>query len=129
MFQQHIQKQRDFAISKLRRVYSDASKVLVIDKHLMQISSDPTEQMMQLLGSEWQRRLWTLQEGRLARELFVQFEEGAIAVSQLAAQKPLLDRIELGYRCFLTYFQMLKLLMERHFIRKQDPQAQFHCLG
>ena len=38
------------AISKLRRVYSEASKVLVIDKDLMQVGSDQT---MQLLGSKW----------------------------------------------------------------------------
>ena len=54
------------AIFKLRRVYSEASKVLVIDKDLMQVGSDQTEQIMQFLSSEWQRRLWTLQEGRLA---------------------------------------------------------------
>jgi hypothetical protein len=71
------------AISQLRRVYSQATTVLVIDKHLLQVGPDPIEQLMQLLASEWMRRLWTLQEGRLAKCLLVQFKHGPVPVSKL----------------------------------------------
>lgn len=60
------------AISRPGQVYSQASKVLVIDKELMLVGEDPVEQMVQLLTCEWHRRLWTLQEGRLARRLLIQ---------------------------------------------------------
>lgn len=73
------------AISKLRDIYQGASHVLVIDKDLMQVGNDKVEQIMHLLSSEWQQRLWTLQEGRLTHELYIQFKNGPIAVSELSA--------------------------------------------
>jgi hypothetical protein len=77
------------AVTKLRDVYQDAHKVLVLDKDLMQVGGDKIEQIMQLLCSQWQRRLWTLQEGRLARELYVQFKDGAVPISELMSKTKL----------------------------------------
>ncbi len=121
------QEAKRLAISKPRRVYSEASKVLVIDKDLMQVGSDQTEQIMQLLGSEWQRRLWTLQEGRLARDLYIQFKEGATAVSELTAQRPLLQRTNSNANVF-DFSLMLKEDMERRFGGIQDAQSHFTAL-
>lgn len=121
------QEAKRLAILKLRQVYSEASKVLVIDKHLMQVGSDPTEQIMQLLGSEWQRRLWTLQEGRLARELFIQFREGAVSISELTSQRPLLQSSDANAGVF-DFSLLLKADVESRFSSIQDPQSHFTAL-
>ena len=76
------------AIAKLGNVYEEAYKVLVIDKDLMKVGSDRKEQILQLPCSEWQRRLWTLQEGRLARDLHIQFKDSAVPISDLMAIPP-----------------------------------------
>jgi hypothetical protein len=76
------------AISKLRDVYSKANKVLVIDCHLQQVDSNWLEQSLQLLASEWMQRLWTLQEGRLASELYIQFKDEAVSILKLSDVDP-----------------------------------------
>jgi hypothetical protein len=40
---------------------------------------------MQLLCSERMKRLWTLQEGRLAANLFIQFRDEAFSINDLSA--------------------------------------------
>ncbi len=42
------------------------------------------EQRLQLLCSDWQRRLWTLQGARLATNAWIQFKDGAVAVHVLS---------------------------------------------
>ena len=54
-------------------MYRDAKAVLVLDKHLQQVGQSPIERAFQILGCEWMTRLWTLQEGRLARNLIFRF--------------------------------------------------------
>lgn len=76
------------AIRKLRDVYGKASKVLVIDRHLQQVNSNWLEQCLQLLASEWMQRLWTLQEGRLASELYIQFKDEAVSILELSDVDP-----------------------------------------
>jgi hypothetical protein len=76
------------AIRKLRDVYSKANKVLVIDRHLQQVASNWLEQCLQLLASEWMQRLWTLQEGRLASELYIQFKDKAVSILELSDMGP-----------------------------------------
>jgi hypothetical protein len=71
------------AILKLRDVYKTASKVLVIDRHLSHVGTHWLEQMLQLRCSEWMRRLWTLQEGRLPSDLYIHFAEQAVPIKQL----------------------------------------------
>lgn len=115
------------AISKLRRVYSEASKVLVIDKDLMQVGSDQTEQILQLFGSEWQRRLWTLQESRLARELFIHFKDSSVPVSELIARRPVSQFSDSNADIF-DFYLVLKEDMRRRFSSNQDAQSQFMAL-
>ncbi|KAL2064426.1 hypothetical protein VTL71DRAFT_4920 [Oculimacula yallundae] len=71
------------AISRLRTVYEKAHSVLVIDRHLIRVGKNLLERQIQLLCSEWMRRLWTLQEGRLATRLYVQFRHEAVFVQEL----------------------------------------------
>lgn len=119
---------RRLAISNMRKIYSEASKVLVIDKDLLQVGSDRMEQMMQLLGSEWQRRLWTLQEGRLARDLFIQFKEGPVAASELMAHRPLSQFKGSNSEVFSFAF-MLKEDMQLRFSRIEVGESALTTLA
>ncbi|PVH71338.1 hypothetical protein DL98DRAFT_660681 [Cadophora sp. DSE1049] len=76
-------KYKRIAITKLRSIYQKAYGVLVIDRHLIRVGRNVLERKIQLLCSEWMRRLWTLQEGRLATRLYVQFRHEAVSVEEL----------------------------------------------
>jgi hypothetical protein len=117
------------AISKLRTVYTEASKVLVIDKDLMHVGSDENEQILQLLSSEWQRRLWTLQEGRLARHLHIQFKDGAVSISKLIAATPLWRIRELNTEISNVFIMInVKLDIRNRFSEKENIHSQFLAL-
>ncbi|PWY88049.1 hypothetical protein BO94DRAFT_63427 [Aspergillus sclerotioniger CBS 115572] len=67
------------ALQLMRQVYEDASAVLVLDSWLMSISCyqiDDAELMMSIFTATWNRRLWTYQEGALARMLLFRFQDG-----------------------------------------------------
>lgn len=71
---------RRVAISMMRKTYEEAAQVLVLDKALEDASCqvDPEEVLIRITCSGWMRRLWTLQEGILARRLLFQFREHCI---------------------------------------------------
>ncbi len=92
----------------------------------MQTGSDPIEQMVQLHASEWQSRLWTLQEGLLARELYVQFKHGAVAVSELAAPKPVTGLISIHEH--FDFYRPLKTYVQRRFLTTLYPESHFLAL-
>ncbi|KAK0099511.1 hypothetical protein ONS96_008349 [Cadophora gregata f. sp. sojae] len=76
-------KYKRIAITKLREVYQKAHGVLVIDRHLIRVGRNALERKVQLLCSEWMRRLWTLQEGRLATRLYIQYQHEPISIDAL----------------------------------------------
>jgi hypothetical protein len=60
----------------MRQSYEDADKVLVLDRYLLEqnCSGMSVEEIaMRITCAPWNRRLWTLQEGMLARSLVFQF--------------------------------------------------------
>jgi hypothetical protein len=69
--QPRYQALRDFSIQKMREIYSKARGVLVLDPNIQQIASTtrPVEVLSRTMTSDWMSRLWTFQEGMLAREL------------------------------------------------------------
>src|SRR5579862_6073519 len=71
---------RKLAITKMAQIFGSASKVLVLDSDLLQISRDspPLELYMRVKLSRWIGRLWTLQEGLMAKHTFFQFRDGAV---------------------------------------------------
>lgn len=76
---------RKQAIRLMRRTYMEASKVLVVEKYLTVndvFNTTPLERFLRLYCSTWTTRLWTLQEGFLARSLYIQFKDTAIAFLQ-----------------------------------------------
>lgn len=66
---------RDRAINQMNDTYVNAYQVLVLDAELQSLDAlDMTEAFMQISLSGWMRRLWTLNEGVLARRLHVKFK-------------------------------------------------------
>lgn len=77
-FPLHHQQAADCALIGMRRSYEDASAVLVLDRYLEGIEQKKllrTECFVRILVSSWTRRLWTLQEGALARKLYFNFAD------------------------------------------------------
>jgi len=76
---------KQIAIEKIRLVYQRAKHVLVLDAGLMAYEAraqDATEVLVRIFTSSW-TRLWTLQEGALAKSLYFQFAD--IAQSLIGA--------------------------------------------
>ena len=71
------------ALNKMRVPYERAKHVLVLDSHLRSLNSkvlSTTELFAQVSCSSWMRRLWTLQEGKLAENVWFQFANEAVNV-------------------------------------------------
>jgi hypothetical protein len=73
-------------IEKLYNVYERAEHVLVLDSGLMSYAAEPQnnpERALRIFTSPWIRRLWTLQEGALAKHLHFQFADGTVSLHDL----------------------------------------------
>ncbi|KAI9735787.1 MAG: hypothetical protein M1818_006396 [Claussenomyces sp. TS43310] len=73
------------AISMLHKTYVEATAVLVMDAGLQLCDHREihgVETLARLYTSGWMHRLWTLQEGGLAKRLFFQFKHEAIDLEQ-----------------------------------------------
>ncbi|KAL7957418.1 hypothetical protein V8C34DRAFT_285994, partial [Trichoderma compactum] len=76
----HLASYRAKAIHLLGRTYTNAT-VLVLDSELEALNSRQTsilEQNLRICCSGWMRRLWTLQEAMLSRELFIQLHDVSV---------------------------------------------------
>jgi hypothetical protein len=75
------------AIISMRQIYQKASKVLVLDGDLSTRSGycSIVEIYIRIVTSTWMRRLWTLQEGYVAEDLYFQFQEGPVSLKKLQA--------------------------------------------
>ncbi|KIJ36887.1 hypothetical protein M422DRAFT_260755 [Sphaerobolus stellatus SS14] len=71
-------KHRISQIHKMHDIYSSASCVLTVDRWIQEIptSASIIEKSSRLYLCNWQRRLWTCQEGVLASTLYFQFCDG-----------------------------------------------------
>jgi hypothetical protein len=65
------------SIQSMREIYGESAAVLIIDPWLMSIPSTASviEICYRIYASGWSRRLWTHQEGFLAREVYYQFQD------------------------------------------------------
>jgi hypothetical protein len=69
---------QNLAISTMVSVYGIAKTVLVLDSQLLSVKRaqlSDTETFLRIFCSKWNTRLWTLQEGALARNLSFQFAD------------------------------------------------------
>ncbi|KAI0326306.1 hypothetical protein GY45DRAFT_1285747 [Cubamyces sp. BRFM 1775] len=89
--------QRKKAIRLMADTYRDAAKVLVIDDSIRTLChSELTilpEILLRVATSAWVRRVWTLQEGILARELYFEFVDGAVDCAEFVVPGGLLDLV------------------------------------
>lgn len=83
----HDVQDRRCALNNMARYYSDASCVLVLDADLMACSTaiSSNEFLMRMCLSTWMRRLWTLQEGILAKELWAPVRGGISSINRLVS--------------------------------------------
>lgn len=72
------------AVEKMDKVYAKASKVIVIDRDLMRCRGNNILRRMTMIVSDWNTRLWTLQEAVLPGDrLFVAFNDGVKNVNTI----------------------------------------------
>lgn len=74
------------SIRRMRRIYEEAAAVLVIDSWIYQIKSTaPAPDLcLAIYQSNWQHRLWTYQEGCLAKQLYFQFSDKSLSCSDVS---------------------------------------------
>jgi hypothetical protein len=73
----------------MRYIYQEAAAVLVLDSWMCQIESKRPlpDRCLRVYQSNWQRRLWTFQEGCLAKHLYFQFSDKAQHHRELTAER------------------------------------------
>jgi hypothetical protein len=78
----HLRKQ---AIRDMKRTYQDADKVLALDSGLAHLSKESIaiEIYIRIKLSGWMRRLWTLQEGLLAKDVYFQLSDGPMKMRNI----------------------------------------------
>ncbi|KAI0651221.1 hypothetical protein C8Q79DRAFT_1004523 [Trametes meyenii] len=84
------------AIKLMASTYRDAAKVLVFDASIRETCSRSKiwlENLIRIAASGWNRRVWTLQEGLLARELWFEFADGPININK---ERPTLDNSDVN---------------------------------
>jgi hypothetical protein len=76
---------RKMSIMKMREIYKKASSVLVLDGEIRRLSTQvsPIELVYRFILSGWEQRLWTFQEGYLARRISFLALDGAIPSSSM----------------------------------------------
>ncbi|GAW14587.1 hypothetical protein ANO14919_039900 [Xylariales sp. No.14919] len=70
---------QNLAIGQMRNIYADATAVLVLDSWLFtseMSTASPEEILLKIFCCTWNTRLWTYQEGALAKSLYFQFKDG-----------------------------------------------------
>ncbi len=78
--------EKRLALSRLSEYYQAATKVLVLDSDLLQASQACTKEelMTRIFLSSWMRRLWTLEEGILSREILeFQLQDATVSLRDL----------------------------------------------
>ncbi|KAI1113982.1 hypothetical protein F5Y14DRAFT_441560 [Nemania sp. NC0429] len=76
---------RKKAIGMMARTYSEAAAVLMLDSGLQLCHSTqpPDVKVLRVLTAGWMRRLWTLQEAVLAKELYLVFADTPLLLENI----------------------------------------------
>lgn len=94
---------RKQAIKHMARTYKEADIVLVIDATIRVLCSQSEvweTNLLRIATSPWMRRVWTAQEGLLARKLYFEFSDGPVDVERAIAAKR--DKLGDLYQSFVT---------------------------
>ncbi|KAL9119128.1 MAG: hypothetical protein Q9187_004316 [Circinaria calcarea] len=101
---------KQLALKRLRDPYTRAEHVLVLDNYLRTVCAegcDSLESLARLSCCNWIRRLWTLQEGRLAKRVWFQFRDKAIEL------KTLWNGLQRPSKEFIDYLPMVASIATR----------------
>ena len=81
----HQKPLRKKAIAQMRDIYEEADRVLVFDSKIQQlkVADSIYEKAVTLVISNWQHRLWTLQEGVLNQQICFVLEDGVVTLDEL----------------------------------------------
>ncbi|KAL8862528.1 MAG: hypothetical protein Q9178_001026 [Gyalolechia marmorata] len=75
------------ALRGLHEVYTSAYKVVVLDPSLLEAAvSSAQDAVFRIRYSLWKTRLWTLQEGMLAREVYIRFKNRTHRLGELVTE-------------------------------------------
>ena len=112
----HHRQYRKLALFKMRETYANATVVLVLDACLQKVGEEIYERRLQIVCSEWMRRLWTLQEALLPKpeKLLIQFRRNAVPLSSLVDESVKEGLSEIWHNLEVQTVQLL---------RKQFPKA------
>ncbi|KAI9373784.1 hypothetical protein BJX61DRAFT_541453 [Aspergillus egyptiacus] len=80
-----LKEAQDSAMGLMRETYEHATAVLVLDSSLYgstSIGKWPAENLMRIFCSRWTSRMWTYQEGVLAKSLYFQFSDTSIELGE-----------------------------------------------
>lgn len=108
---------RNLCLQSMRRIYQQADHVLVISAALRNCAADQLECIeicARLVLSPWMTRLWTLQEGALARKIWIGLKDIPIDMSHIettlekTCEQSLVHRPVALY--LLWYFQYVRML-------------------
>lgn len=97
---------RKRAIKLMAQTYKDAEKVVVFDASIrvMCTSSKPAqENILRIATSGWVRRVWTLQEGILARKIYFEFADALVGEGELDFEGLLTPGLEQEFLPLLSY--------------------------
>lgn len=83
----HTKAERTIAINRMRETYQNADRVLTFVQEFEDVDKDmkPLEFFVRLACCSWMRRLWTLQEGVLAKKLYFWFKGGPVSFEEMSA--------------------------------------------
>ncbi|RBR06229.1 uncharacterized protein FIESC28_11139 [Fusarium coffeatum] len=135
------------SLELMRKTYENAAGVLVLDSWLYESTcqdKSDVENLLKIFSSTWTRRLWTLQEGALAKSLHVQFLDRALnvdaAIIQLQETSDPITRFAFLSPILASYWQLRyatqshRVMRGRHWIdapfltgilrKKDDPDFQ-----
>ncbi|MCJ1295203.1 hypothetical protein MMC34_006765 [Xylographa carneopallida] len=122
------------SILQLRETYSNAVIVLVLDATLQTITLQTTsfhEVLLRVFSSGWTTRLWTSQEGVLAKSLWFQFndqaEEFAVLKNGLFVEGYKDVRAMIVYHDLISQFQWLEMYQHDN-LAKANTQHGFLTL-
>ncbi|MCJ1426053.1 hypothetical protein MMC29_003955 [Sticta canariensis] len=118
---------RQIALARMKQTYQQANHVLVLDASLQIYncqSLNAVEACARIFTSGWMRRLWTLQEGSLAKTIWFQFRDGAVDLHSLWSALCRILTTEIG-RKGLAFDLMIVIRGLRTFFHRTpgDPTA------
>jgi hypothetical protein len=103
---------RKTAIAKMADIYSKVSTTIVIDQSLSRLGVHEVETetiLVRIATSPWSRRMWTLQEGILSKNLHFLVNDGFISAMQIM-ERAMFDSLltPISVQCGLELFDLVK---------------------